>query len=198
MIFYRRYAWFLKFSESGDNPGGGYQANADGGFSIVDFTGTQDAGTIAHGLGAAPKFILMKDRDAGRSWCIYHHQMGSDPNDMVAHFNTTAVPVDYGNSYWNGTDPTSSVFSVGSSSSTGGASGNDMIAYCFADVTGYSKFSSYTGNGDADGTFVPLSFRPAMVIIKRTDSTGNWNISDNKRLGYNPNKTTYRGISSFW
>ena len=173
------------FSESGDNPGGGYQANADGGFSIVDFTGTQDAGTIAHGLGAAPKFILMKDRDAGRSWCIYHHQMGSDPNDMVAHFNTTAVPVDYGNSYWNGTDPTSSVFSVHDAHDNN-YNDRKYICYVWTEIQGYSKFGKYVGSGNANGPFVYTGFKPGLIITKSIDDTNNWIIHDTKRDPYNP------------
>lgn len=104
------------FSESGDDPGGGHQANVAGGFSIVDYVGTQPSGhncKLTHGLGAAPKMVVVKDRDAGRNWCVYHHLQGSDPNDTVAHWNTTAVPVDYNTEYWAGTDPTSTYFYLG-------------------------------------------------------------------------------------
>ena len=182
-------SWNWKANGSGSSNTDGsitstVSANTTNGFSIVKWVGTGANATIGHGLGAVPKIIIVKNLSSTTDWYVYTEMTGNTHSMIL---NTTSAKVGAYSDNWNDTTPTSSVFSVGSSSSTGGASGNDMIAYCFADVTGYSKFSSYTGNGDADGTFVPLSFRPAMVIIKRTDSTGNWNISDNKRLGYNPN-----------
>jgi hypothetical protein len=86
------------------------------------------------------------------------------------------------------TSPTSSVFSFvnGSTVNNVNASGGTYIAYCFAEVKGYSKFGSYTGNGSTDGTFVYTGFKPAFILIKRTNSTSTWHLSDNKRIGYNP------------
>ena len=88
---------------------------------------------------------------------------------------------------WNNTAPTSSVFSIGSTSGVN-KNTNNLIAYCFAEKKGYSKFGSYTGNGNADGTFVYTGFKPALIILKESSVLGdNWRIVDNKRLGYNQN-----------
>ena len=172
------------FSESGDNPAGGYQANTEGGFSIVDYVGTQDAGTVAHGLGAKPAMIVIKDRDAGRSWSFYHHLQGSDPNDMVAHWNTTAIPVDYGTGYWNGTDPTTTVFSLHDAHDNN-FNDRNYIAYVWAEKQGYSKFGTYQGNGDANGMYVVTGFKPAVVYLKDTEATEDWLMFDDTRAACN-------------
>ena len=169
------------FSESGDNPAGGYQANTAGGFSIVDYVGTQDAGTVAHGLGAVPKMIIIKDRDAARSWIVYHYQMGSDPNDNIMALNTTAAFVDYGAGYWNDTDPTSTVFSLHDAHDTN-YNDRNYIAYVFTDKQGYSKFGWYEGRGDNDGTFVYTGFKPQTVMTKEFDGTGDWLVATDKMV----------------
>ena len=95
---------------------------------------------------------------------------------------TNAEDTDSG--YWNNTEPTSSVFTVGTNGGTNG-NGVTFIAYCFADVKGYSKFGSYTGNGNADGTFVYTGFKPAWVMIKESSASADWFIFDTKRIGFN-------------
>jgi len=170
------------FSESGDNPGGGYQANTTGGISIVDYVGTQAAGTVAHGLGAVPKMIIVKSRGASRSWTVYHHQMGSPANEKNMHLNTTAAVTDYNADYWGGTTPTSSVFSLGGPNGHAVNYNNEnFIAYCFAEVQGFSKFGSYIGNGAASGPFAYLGFKPAWVMIKNTGATEAWVMYDTAR-----------------
>ena len=155
--------------------------NTTAGFSIVSYTGNATAGaTIGHGLGSAPSMIIAKRRSAVENWGVYHKSMGAS---KYINLDTTTAEQS-STSRWNGTEPTSSVFSVNTHASVNG-SGDTYIAYCFAEKTGYSKFGSYTGNGNADGTFVYTGFKPAMVIAKRTDSTGNWRIRDNKRPEYN-------------
>ena len=155
-------------------------ANTTAGFSIVTYTGTGSNATVGHGLGVAPKMIIVKQRDEARDWPVYHKSLGAtkwvylDLTDAV----TTATPM------WNDTEPTSSVFSIGTYTEVNKSSGT-YVAYCFAEKAGYSKFGSYTGNGNADGTFVYTGFKPAWVIIKKTSGTGNWRLYDNKRLGYN-------------
>jgi hypothetical protein len=167
-------------------------ANTTSGFSIVSYTGNGTAGaTIGHGLGAVPKMFITKRLDAVSEWRVYNEATGAN---YLLQLNLTSAAID--NATWNDTAPTSSVFSV---SSTGdvNASGGTYIAYCFADVQGFSKFGSYTGNGNSDGTFVYTGFKPAWVMTKRTDSTGNWLMYDNKRIGYNPsNYFLYPNLSN--
>jgi len=157
--------------------------STDAGFSILSYTGTGSNATIGHGLGSVPAWIITKNRDATQPLRIYHKALGATFGMIL---NDTSVKDD-DNTAWNDTEPTSSVFSVGSSANTNNSS-DDFIAYCFAEKTGYSKFGSYVGNGNADGTFIYTGFKPAWVLIKRTDGgTDNWNLYDNKRLGYNTN-----------
>ena len=171
-------------TESGNNPGGGYQANTTAGFSIVDYTGTGGAGTMAHGLGAVPELMIVKDMSSdGDDWFVYHVSTG---NDGGMRLNTTGADADDSNR-WNNTTPTSSVFTVGAS---GGVNddGKPTIAYVFAPIQGYSKFGSYTGNGNADGPFVYTGFKPAWLMIKNaSDSSRDWIIITSEVQGYNPN-----------
>jgi len=157
--------------------------NTTAGFSICKWSGTGSAGTIGHGLGAVPKMIICKNTDTAVNWIVYHNKLdASAPQDKYIELNATTGLQDY--PMWNDTAPTSSVFSVGSDIATN-KSGSPMIAYCFAEKQGYSKFGSYTGNGNADGSFIYTGFKPAWVMIKRTDDTANWSIVDVKRDTYN-------------
>jgi hypothetical protein len=165
------------FSESGNNPGGTYQANTTAGFSIVTYTGTGAAGTVTHGLGVAPKFIIIKNRDVADPWAVYY----GDATDYLV-LNTLAATVDNA-AWWNDTAPSSTVFTVNTDHSVN-ADGEDYIAYCFAEKQGYSKFGKYTGAGSGS-PFVYTGFKPALVICKRTDSTNDWGIVDSKRETYN-------------
>ena len=156
-------------------------ANTTSGFSIVSYTGTGSNATVGHGLGATPKFVTIKNRTtSGWSWKTHH--VAITPSQRL-HLNTNDGATTETTAF-NSTAPTSSVFSVGTSVGTNGSSDN-MIAYCFSEKKGFSKFGSYTGNGNADGTFVYTGFKPAFVIIKKTDGADNWTINDNKRVGYN-------------
>ena len=156
-------------------------ANTTSGFSVVSYTGTGANATVGHGLGSAPSMIIVKNRSAVKDWVIYHKSLG---NTKFLEFTTSGEQT--ASNRWNNTTPTNSVFSLGSDNGANG-SGNSHIAYCFAEKKGFSKFGSYTGNGNADGTFVYTGFKPAFYMIKRTDSTGSWIIKDNKRPGYNVN-----------
>ena len=159
--------------------------NTDAGFSIVSYTGTGSAATIAHGLGAKPQVIFTKSRDTAQNWLVQHkYSIGSDgwTDSLVLNLNNAA---DDDASYWNDTEPTSTVFSVGSSALSNKSS-DAMIAYCFAEKKGYSKFGSYTGNNNANGTFVYLGFKPAFVMTKMTSGAKSWQIYDNKRFPSNP------------
>jgi hypothetical protein len=159
-------------------------ANTTAGFSIVSYTGTGSNATVGHGLGVAPKMIIIKNLNASQGWCVYHESIGAT---KFLSLNSTDAQVTASDRF-NDTSPTSSVFSVGSHADTNG-SGDNMIAYCFAEKTGYSKFGTYTGNGNADGTFVYTGFKPAFLIIKKTNATKNWFLHDDKRLGYNPSNS---------
>ena len=150
--------------------------NTDVGFSIISYTGTATAGTIAHGLSSAPDMIIVKNRSATEPWATYHSSLGAH---FGTYLNTTATPYDL-NIYWNDTEPTSSVFTVNTHTIVNGNT-NNMIAYCFAEVDGYSKIGSYEGNGNADGPMVYTGFRPAWIMIKRTNTTGGWHIHDSAR-----------------
>jgi hypothetical protein len=159
-------------------------ANTTSGFSIVSYTGNGTAGaTIGHGLGVAPSLIITKARtNAGRFWGVYSKSLG---NTGVMALNSTQA-FDTSTTYWNDTTPSSSVFTVGTNGDTNSASG--MIAYCFAEKQGYSKFGSYVGNGSTDGTFVYTGFKPAIVIVKSSSIVESWYTYDNKRTtsGGNP------------
>jgi hypothetical protein len=156
-------------------------ANTTSGFSIVSWTGNATAGaTIGHGLGVTPKVIILKGTDQTDGWFVQHQDLGA--TKFLRLQDTNAVTTQ--TNVWNDTAPTSNVFSVGNGSGTNG-NGNQFITYCFAEKTGYSKFGSFTGNNNADGTFVYTGFKPAFVMIKRTDNTSNWLLYDNKREGYN-------------
>jgi hypothetical protein len=131
-------------------------ANTTSGFSIVSYTGTGANATVGHGLGSVPAMILFKNLDRVGEWIVYNKNLGAT---KFLYLNVTdAEGTDSG--HFNDTEPTSTVFSVGTANNTN-FSGENLIAYCFAEKQGYSKFGSYTGNGNADGTFVYLGFKPA-------------------------------------
>jgi len=151
-------------------------ANTTSGFSIVSYTGTGALATVGHGLGVAPKMILIKGRSFADHWWVYHNGIGNTKSMQLNLTNASATD----SSSWNNTSPTSSVFTVNTNTGVN-YSGNTLIAYCFAEVKGYSKFGSYTGNGSADGTFVYTGFKPAFVMAKASSTTGQWSMCDNRR-----------------
>lgn len=159
------------------------KANADYGFSIVSYTGTGANATVGHGLSSAPEMIIVKGR-AASNWSVYHSGTASDAETDYMLLNTTAAAADL-NTYWNDTAPTSSVFSLGTDSNVNGNTAT-FISYCFHSVSGYSKFSSYTGTGSTGNSITGLGFEPAFVMIKRSDSSGGWHVFDNTRHPYNP------------
>ena len=154
-------------------------ANTTAGFSIVSYSGTGTAGTVGHGLGSTPKLIIVKVRNFATNWLVQHANVASTKVLYLDANNAETT-----DSVFNDTLPTSSVFSVKTANGIN-ASGKTYIAYCFSEIKGYSKFGSYTGNGNADGTYVHLGFRPAWIVVKPIDATQNWQIHDTKRLGYN-------------
>jgi hypothetical protein len=154
-------------------------ANTTSGFSIVKWTGTGSNATVGHGLGKEVKFFITKRTDSsGDNWYAYHSSLGGTkylhPNNTSA--AGTAI------SPFNNTNPTSTTISAGTDLS---GSSSTHIAYCFSEVKGFSKFGSYTGNGNADGTFVYTGFAPAFVMIKMTSGSDSWFMYDNKRSPFN-------------
>jgi hypothetical protein len=178
-------AWNWKANGSGSSNTNGsitstVSANTDAGFSIVSYTGTGSNATIGHGLSSAPEMVMTKRRDSSGDWDVWHTGLGDGTKYMVV---TTQAALTASN-IWNSTVPSSTVVSLGTHSSNNASSGT-YIAYCFHSVDGYSKVGSYTGNSNADGTFVYTGFRPAFIMVKRYDSTGHWEIHDTKRDAIN-------------
>ena len=159
-------------------------ASTTSGFSIVQWTG--NSGTVGHGLGVKPAMIIVKSKNTSNNWVVMNKNLtgGMDTNILV--LNSTAAE---GSGGAGMAEPTSSVFTI-----TSGLAANDPnIAYCFADVQGYSKIGSYTGNGSADGPFIYTGFKPAFVLSKDITGSGeNWFIHDNKRNSFNPTNTYLR------
>jgi len=190
------WAWKAGAGSTSSNTSGSItstvSANTTAGFSVVTYTGTGAAATVGHGLGVAPNMIIVKGRStAGDPWAVYHSSLA---NTQYLYLNSTAA-VATGVNLWNSTTPTSSVFSIGASQDTNRNAGT-LVAYCFAAVAGYSAFGSYTGNASTDGPFIYTGFRPSFFLTKRTDSTSNWIITDNKRDTYNvPQNELYPNLS---
>ena len=161
-----------------------WKESATAGFDIVSFTGNDTARTISHSLSAVPAVFVIKNREQDANWQVYHEKTNASPEDYGLFWDSTSATVSRDSSYFNSTAPTSSVFSVGTNSRVND-DGEGIITYLWAPVQGFSKFGSYTGNDNADGTFVYLGFRPAFVMVKKSSDTGHWLIFDSKRLGYN-------------
>jgi len=166
------------------NPAYSQQANPTAGFSIVTWTGTGADATLPHGLSEAPELIITKSRGYADHWYTYSkYSATSNPEQYELYLNLTLASYKDGGDNtraWNATAPTSSVFSVGTSGAVN-RDGDTFVAYCFHSVEGYSKIGSYSGNGNADGAFVYLGFRPAFIMLKCRDDVSSWNILDNKR-----------------
>lgn len=176
-----------------------WDESATPGFDIVTYTGTGSATTVAHSLGVAPSMMIVKRRDSGvgaTNWFVYHSRLNNGVNPAQYYLLLQSTNGTAGlSSAWNDTAPTSSVFSVGTSSETNG-SGGTFVAYLWSEVAGFSKFGSYTGNGSSDGPFCFCGFRPKYVWLKRTDSAGGWHVHDTARDTANVAKYPLRFQSS--
>ena len=175
-------------------------ANTTAGFSIVKYTGTGSNLTAGHGLGSVVKMFFVKELDNANSWEVFHASEGASKN---AQLNSDAAFESQGSNRWNSTAPTSTTISIGTDSGVNRSSSN-YIAYCFAEIKGYSKFGSYTGNGGSQ--FIYTGFKPAFVIEKRSSNASEWDMYDNKRNTFNsvtkvlkPNdnavEATYSGLN---
>jgi hypothetical protein len=154
------------------------RANTTTGFSVVTYTGTGANATVGHGLGVAPKMIIVKQRNGTPAWVVYHSSL---LNTQYIVLDTNAAVVSSATTVWNSTSPTSSVFSLGTSTGVNASSGL-YLAYCWSEIAGFSSFGSYTGNGNADGPFVYTGFRPKFVLIKASSIAANdWALYDTSR-----------------
>ena len=156
--------------------------NTTAGFSIVSYTGTGSVATVGHGLGVVPQMYIVKNRDYAEQWDVYFEDLGATKNLSLDSNAAAATQA----SRWNNTAPTNQVFTVGTSESVNN-SGDNLIAYCFAEIPGYSKFGSYTGNGQtgADAPFIYTGFKPSFVIYKNASAVYHWGLFDNKRSPFN-------------
>ena len=183
---YVAWNWLAGGSASSNSDGSitsSVSANTTAGFSIVSYTGNGTSGaTVGHGLGSAPACYVVKSRDTAYDWRMYHQGIGAT---KYLNLNQTIASTTASNA-WNNTAPTSSVFSLGSGSTVNQNSDN-FIAYCFAEIKGFSKFGSYSSINSHDSNFVYLGFKPAMIIFKNTSYSGgsDWNILDRTRYTFN-------------
>ena len=175
--------WKAGTSVSGNTTGSGTakaysgSVNTDAGFSIIKYIGNGTSGhTIPHHLTVAPNVIITKVLNETSSAYVYHSGIGATKNLFLSEADAAGTSA----AYWVNTAPSSSVFTVGDQTGNN-ANNKNIIAYCFAEKQGYSKFGSYTGNGNADGTFVYTGFKPSFVLLKQTNDANYWNIYDNKR-----------------
>ena len=160
--------------------------NTTAGFSIIKYIGNSGSGhQIPHRLGVTPKMIIVKCLNQAQTWTVYHQSLGSGtPQNYWLHLDTTDAQIS-GLGIWNNTAPNATNFTVGDSDNVNG--GLNYVAYCFANIQGYSAFGKFLGNANAtDGTFVNTGFKPSMVLQKRIDGAEPWFIFDDKRQGYNP------------
>jgi hypothetical protein len=150
--------------------------NQTAGFSVVTATaGASGVYSYGHGLGVKPSMFIVKNLDAAQNWQIWNKNLTSETTSYLQF--TTSAQLTFANMW--GAAPTSTTFSMHTAGPV--VAGDNFVAYCFAEVEGFSKFGSYTGNGSADGPFVWCGFRPAWVMVKRADSTGNWFMYDTSR-----------------
>ena len=165
--------------ESGDNPANVRQTNATAGFSIITSTGRGGAGTIAHGLGAVPHWIISKGRSDSGAWAVYHQGNTAAPATDFLNLASDGATTD-SNTYYNDTAPTSSVFTLGTTNDVNGDA-RTYVHYLWTEIQGYSKFGSYTGNGSTNGPFYYTGFKPAWLMIKNLASGESWEMWDNAR-----------------
>jgi len=159
------------------------QSNATSGFAIATWSGTGTAGTIGHGLGVQPKLVIVRRRNAASNWLVQHSDLASS---NVIFLNLTSAEQSDSTTF-NGTYPTSSVFSVGTHAGTN-QSGGTYVGYIFAPITGYSAIGKYTGNitSGTDGAFVYTGFRPSWIMVKCSSTAGQeWVVFDSKRDSFN-------------
>ena len=183
--------WFWKANGSGSSNTAGsitstVSANTTSGFSVVTYTGNGTFGSVGHGLGVAPAMVIIKTRNNVYDWLVYHQSLGF-LKTLFLNLTSAAVTATEIN------NTSSTTMTVQSEACT---ASNNYVAYCFAEVAGYSKFGSYTGNGSTDGPFVFTGFRPAYVLIKQSSDINSWFVWDSSRSSYNLASATLKPNSS--
>ena len=179
-------AWCWKADGSGSSNTAGsinstVSANTTAGFSVVSYTGSGSNATVGHGLGVAPGMVIIKSRSNATEWIVYHSGVGATKFLNLDGTGSAST----NSSVFNNTAPTNTTFAVGTVDAVN-YSNYTYVAYCFADVEGYSKLGSYTGNGSSNGPFVYCGFRPAWVMLRAVNNAGKWIINDATRSSYNP------------
>ena len=165
--------------------------NTTAGISIIEYSGTGSQGTIAHGLQAKPGTLWFKRLDTTGNWVNYHQSIGAT---KYLRFDTNAAEITASDEF-NDTEPTTSVFTVDTDGAVNASGTDNHIVYCFAEKQGFSKFGSYTGNGNADGPMIVTGMRPSFVLVKRTDGTDHWTLWDNKRESNPNNNVLYPSLT---
>ena len=165
-------------------------ANQESGFSIATYTGSTASGalTVGHGLGKKPAWVIIKRRDATSDWIIGHQGLATNAfqNNKFLKFTSSSVST---NSLVWGAEPTTTVTQIVTNGAGGAAnltSSGTYVMYSWAEIPGYSKMGSYSGNNSTEGVYIDLGFKPALVFIKRVDGSGGWIMMDNKRDTFNP------------
>ena len=184
---YVAWQWKCNNATTASNSDGGItstvQANTTAGFSIILYTGTGSTSSVGHGLGDTPDWIIYKRRSGGtRDWMVFHQIASAGGKGLILN---SASAGDTASSIFGGNLPTSTTIPVGFATETN-TSGESHIAYAFAEKQGFSKFSSFVGNGSTDGPFVYTGFKPAWLMYKEDENQGGWGIWDSKRVIENP------------
>ena len=169
------------FAESGDNPGGTYQANSTGKFSIVRYVGTGAIGTVQHGLGAKPDWIMIKRLESADNMSIYHSTLTGTHRLRI---NLTSAQQDT-DSIFNDTEPTSSVFTLKTNNEINGDA-ETYLMYCWAPIKGFSSFGIIRGNGSENGPRIYTGFRPGWIMYKEDEAQGGYGIWNVKTSPNNP------------
>tara|TARA_Y100001972_G_scaffold122316_1_gene167705 strand:- start:667 stop:1728 length:1062 start_codon:yes stop_codon:yes gene_type:complete len=163
----------------GDITPSSYSFSTVSGFSVVKYQGNGSTGaTVAHGLGAAPKMVMVKGLGDTYGWKVWHTDLASGKTLNLHNGNAEATDSNYISASSSTTFTTTGTYSVNEN-------GNNYVAYCFAEKKGFSKIGSYTGNSNANGTFIYCGFKPAFVLIKNISTSNHWLILDTKRSVFN-------------
>ena len=170
----------------------GYSFNATAGQSIIYYNGNQTAGDkVPHGLGVKPDLIIVKDVVDANSWNVYHVSNGATKYMLL----DSSESVNNNTNRWNDTEPDSVNFTLGASAAVNG-NDNNYVAYCFASKRGYSRAGHYTGDSSSSGQFIYTGFKPTFILLKNSPSSADWQLIDNKRLGYNVDNNRIKANST--
>lgn len=187
-VAYIGFTWKANGSGSSDTNGTinstATSANTTAGFSIVTYTGNgTDQATVGHGLGKSISWMLLKNRSDSENWWNYHTGL-SDPSSKAILLNSTNAEFTPGTSAFYTSNFSTSLFSLKTDNASN-SNGDNYVAWCWSEIKGFSRFGSYKGNASNDGPVIYCGFRPAWVLVKRVNNTGNWQLGSNKALSTN-------------